>query len=228
MSTGNVNLDILLNAIKDTAPVNLDRQSTINLAAVNLIKKRYPNLSAAEAEEIFLLVSSALMENQGNRSELVVTAPPSFSIKARSTVNTVSSMILGAQSSILITGYSLSGYFEDLVDCMIQKSKSGVLIKFFANGLEGQAEFEKLLKYRGRFLRIYNYQNPEDPMSSLHAKVICVDQSKTLITSANLSYHGQEGNIEMGTYIDSVAVAHQVEDLFTRFLFSKIFIELKQ
>ena len=225
MSTGNVNLDILLNAIKDTAPDSSDRQSTANAPVVNLIKKRYPNLSPAEAEEIYLLVSSALMANQGDRSELVVTAPPSFSVKARSTVNTVSSMILRAQNSILITGYSLSGYFGDLVDCMIQKSTSGVLIKFFANGLEGQAEFEKLLKYRGRFLRIYNYQKPEDPMSSLHAKVICVDQSKTLITSANLSYHGQEGNIEMGTYIESATIARQVDEVFTKLLFSKVFLE---
>lgn len=225
MSTGNVNLDILLNAIKDTAPDSSDRQSTANAPVVNLIKKRYPNLSPAEAEEIYLLVSSALMANQGDRSELVVTAPPSFSVKARSTVNTVSSMILREQNSILITGYSLSGYFGDLVDCMIQKSKSGVLIKFFANGLEGQAEFEKLLKYRGRFLRIYNYQKPEDPMSSLHAKVICVDQSKTLITSANLSYHGQEGNIEMGTYIESATIARQVDEVFTKLLFSKVFLE---
>lgn len=225
MSTGNVNLDILLNAIKDTAPDSSDRQSTANAPVVNLIKKRYPNLSPAEAEEIYLLVSSALMANQGDRSELVVTAPPSFSVKARSTVNTVSSMILRAQNSILITGYSLSGYFGDLVDCMIQKSKSGVLIKFFANGLEGQAEFEKLLKYRGRFLRIYNYQKPEAPMSSLHAKVICVDQSKTLITSANLSYHGQEGNIEMGTYIESATIARQVDEVFTKLLFSKVFLE---
>ena len=225
MSTGNVNLDILLNAIKDTAPDSSDRQSTANAPVVNLIKKRYPNLSPAEAEEIYLLVSSALMANQGDRSELVVTAPPSFSVKARSTVNTVSSMILRAQNSILITGYSLSGYFGDLVDCMIQKSKSGVLIKFFANGLEGQAEFEKLLKYRGRFLRIYNYQKPEDPMSSLHAKVVCVDQSKTLITSANLSYHGQEGNIEMGTYIESATIARQVDEVFTKLLFSKVFLE---
>lgn len=225
MSTGNVNLDILLNAIKDTAPDSSDRQSTANAPVVNLIKKRYPNLSPAEAEEIYLLVSSALMANQGDRSELVVTAPPSFSVKAHSTVNTVSSMILRAQNSILITGYSLSGYFGDLVDCMIQKSKSGVLIKFFANGLEGQAEFEKLLKYRGRFLRIYNYQKPEDPMSSLHAKVICVDQSKTLITSANLSYHGQEGNIEMGTYIESATIARQVDEVFTKLLFSKVFLE---
>lgn len=56
-------------------------------------------------------------------------------------------------------------------------------------------------------------------------KIICVDQSKTLITSANLSYHGQEGNIEMGTYIESATIARQVDEVFTKLLFSKVFLE---
>ena len=38
-------------------------------------------------------------------------------------------------------------------------------------------------------------------MAALHAKVIVVDGIQTLITSANLSYHGQEGNIELGTFV---------------------------
>ena len=63
-------------------------------------------------------------------------------------------------------------------------------------------------------------------MSALHAKVISVDQQKTLITSANLSYHGQEGNIELGTLIESERTAKQVEDLFTKLLFKKIFVEV--
>lgn len=227
MSTGNVNLDILLNSIKNTTPIDSSGKFEMHPENIELIKKRYPTLSQMEAEEICLLLSSALTTNQSCRSELVVTAPPSFSLKARSTANTVSTMISGAEKSLLITGYSLSDYFGDLVDRMIQKSRTGVLIKFFANGLDGQPEFEKLLKNRSHFLRIYNYQHPSDRLSSLHAKVICVDESQTLITSANLSYHGQKGNIEMGTYIESPVVAQQVEDLFTKFLFSKIFVELK-
>jgi phosphatidylserine/phosphatidylglycerophosphate/cardiolipin synthase-like enzyme len=38
-------------------------------------------------------------------------------------------------------------------------------------------------------------------MAAFHAKVISVDGEKTLITSANLSYHGQQGNIEMGIVV---------------------------
>ena len=75
-------------------------------------------------------------------------------------------------------------------------------------------------------MRIYNYPKQEDKMSALHAKVISVDQQDTLITSANLSYHGQEGNIELGTKIHSRDLARQVEDVFTKLVFKKAFVEL--
>lgn len=60
-------------------------------------------------------------------------------------------------------------------------------------------------------------------MSALHAKVISIDQQETLITSANLSYHGQEGNVELGAHIISKEIAIQVEQLFTQLIFSKVF-----
>ncbi len=63
-------------------------------------------------------------------------------------------------------------------------------------------------------------------MSALHAKVLSVDQSDTLITSANLSYHGQEGNIELGVRIKSEKIAKQLDEIFTQLLFSKIFEEV--
>lgn len=53
-----------------------------------------------------------------------------------------------------------------------------------------------------------------------------VDQAETLITSANLSYHGQEGNIELGTRIVSPEIAKQVDDIFTKLLFLKVFVEV--
>lgn len=64
-------------------------------------------------------------------------------------------------------------------------------------------------------------------MAALHAKVISVDQEQTLITSANLSYHGQQGNIEIGTLIESKRIAKQVEDVFKKMVFSKVFNEVE-
>ena len=56
--------------------------------------------------------------------------------------------------------------------------------------------------------------------------MISVDQNKTLITSANLSYHGQQGNIELGMLAESKKIAKQVDGVFTELVFKKEFIEI--
>ena len=219
MPTGNLNLDILLGKIAEDA-VSGREDSLIAL------KKQFPSLSDQEIKNLHLMFLSAYADTNQEKTALVATTPPSFGIKAKSTMNTVTDLLTHANSSILITGYSLSDYFSDMVDCIIQKSQKGVLVKFFVNQIENQTHFDKLYRYKGKFLKIYNYPPSTDKMSALHAKVVCVDQEKTLITSANLSYHGQEGNIELGTLIESRKTAKQVEELFTKLLFNKVFVEV--
>lgn len=216
MSTGSISLDILLNQILTDAL----RGSNTSIKA---IQKKFPTLSEKEALEIFAMISSAAQSDHDG-AELVITAPPSFALKTKPTKITVNTMLTSATSSILITGYSLSDYFNDLIECVIRKSQEGVLVKFFVNDIENQKTFERLYSYRGKFLRIFNYPKQEDKMSALHAKVISVDQKETLITSANLSYHGQEGNIELGVLIHSKDLAKQVDAAFTKLIFNRIFI----
>ena len=219
MSTGNINLDILLNQVQNDALAQTD-------TAVSEIKKRYPSLSLKEAQEIHKMIMTAMKSTSDNVS-LVVTAPPLFAIRNKVTKVVVDEMLNSAQRSIIITGYSLSDYFKDLIDVIIKKSQEGVFVKFYVNNIESQKCFDRLCAYKGRFLKIYNYPKHTDAMSALHAKVISIDQRETLITSANLSYHGQEGNIELGTHIVSKDVARQVEHIFTQLLFSKVFEEVK-
>ena len=218
MSTGSISLDILLNQILTDALRG-------SHASIKAIQKKFPSLSEKEALEIFTMISAAA-KGDDDTAELVITAPPSFVLKAKPTKITVNTMLTSAKSSILITGYSLSDYFSDLVDCIIRKSQEGVLVKFFVNDIENQQTFDRLYNYKGKFLRIFNYPKQEDKMSALHAKVISVDRKETLITSANLSYHGQEGNIEVGVQIHSKDLAKQVDDMFTKLIFNKIFIEV--
>ena len=219
MSTGNVNLDILLGQIEADRIANTKQ-------SIPQIMKRYPCLSQKQAEEIYQLVTVASAEEKAVTASLVTTVPPSFSVRAKSTKNTVEGMIRGAKRSVLITGYSLSGYFADLVDVLIEKSQKGVYVKFFVNNIENQKGLDKLCRYKGRFLHIYNFAGSNDSMAALHAKVISVDEQQTLITSANLSYHGQEGNIELGTLVDSREIAKQVDDIFTHLVFTKVVKEI--
>lgn len=218
MSGGNLKREILLNTIKGDAA-----NGTSN--AILMLKRSYPELSVAHCEDIIESIIGAMNMSDTDKVSLVVTAPPSFAINARTTMNVVQSMINGAERNILITGYSLSSYFSELIDTIVLKSQRGVFVKFFVNDIDKQQGFDKILRYKGRFLKIYNYYQEDDKMAALHAKVISVDQQQTLITSANLSYHGQQGNIELGTLIESKHIAKQIDDVFTKLIFSKVFDE---
>ena len=192
MSVGCINKEILINTVKGDMA-----NGTAN--AIPMIKKSFSELSNPECAELVSLLESAMSFGDADKVSLVVTAPPSFLINARTTMNVVQSLVNGAERNILITGYSMSSYFSD---------------------------FDMVLRYKGRFLKVYNYHQDEDKMAVLHAKVISVDQKQTLITSANLSYHGQQGNIELGTLIESKQIARQIEDIFTKLTFSKVFREV--
>lgn len=214
-----INKEILINTIKSD-------YSNGTTKSVEILKRNYPELSQQKCESIIELINEAITSNEADKVSIVVTAPPSFAINARTTMSVVQSMISGAERNIIITGYSLSSYFSDLVYIIIDKSQHGVFVKFFVNDIDKQQGFDKLLRYKGRFLNMYNYKQSDDKMSALHAKVLSVDGYSTLITSANLSYHGQQGNIELGTKIDSKTVAKQIDDIFTKLIFSKVFVQL--
>lgn len=216
MSGGDLKREILLNTIRADAANGTDD-------APEVLRKQYPGLSESECREITETIQTALNAVSSDKISLVVTAPPSFRIDAKPTMTVVRSMLEGAGRNILITGYSLSSYFSELTDTIIDKSQRGVFVKFFVNNIEKQPDADKLLLYKGRFLQIYDYNNEEDKMAALHAKVISVDMKQTLITSANLSYHGQQGNIELGALIESEHTAKQLDNVMTQLIFKKIF-----
>lgn len=115
MSGGNLNKEIFLNTVKSDAS-----NGTSNAKA--MLKRSCSELSDAHCEDIVASILGAMTMSDSDKVSLVVTAPPSFAIKARTTMNVVQSMINGADRNILITGYSLSSYFSELVDTIIQKA----------------------------------------------------------------------------------------------------------
>lgn len=53
-------------------------------------------------------------------------------------------------------------------------------------------------------LKIYEYQkDSENKMVVLHVEALLIDRKISLVLSANLSYHGMQGNIERGILLQS-------------------------
>lgn len=196
--------------------------------SLKLIEQEYPQLSKEQAISLIELVGNALYEKQKETVSLVATIPPSFSLKTKRIQNVAEEMIKNAKKSILLTGYSVSEFVSELIDLLVTKSQKGVLVKIFFNDINSQSSIEKILRYKGKFLQVYNYTKKEDKMAALHAKVLAVDDNDVLISSANLSYHGMAGNIEIGTQVHSEKIAKQINELFKQLLFYKVFTAVKE
>ena len=191
-----------------------------------IVHRIFPSVSEKDAEKVISMLISIIKSEKKEKIDLTITAPITSGIKVRQNQTIVKELLSSAEKSILITGYSMSEYFAELLDLIIQKSQRGILCQIYLNQAEKQMYLDKLMRYKGRFLNVYDYQNSEDKMAALHAKVICVDGYKSLISSANLSYHGLEGNIELGTVIESERIGKQLTDAFKELRFKKIFVEL--
>ena len=191
-----------------------------------IVHRIFSSVSEKDAEKVISMLISVIKSEKKEKIDLTITAPITSGIKVRQNQTIVKELLSSAEKSILITGYSMSEYFAELLDLIIQKSQRGILCQIYLNQAEKQMYLDKLMRYKGRFLNVYDYQNSEDKMAALHAKVICVDGYKSLISSANLSYHGLEGNIELGTVIESERIGKQLTEAFKELRFKKIFVEL--
>ena len=225
MRFGSIRTDILLGVIQEE--LDAFKTGDINAAtfprSLDAVTSEFPSLSSKERVELLRLVLTALTCNTEEKVELVVTAPNSFAIKTRTTFGAINEVLESAQKSIIMTGYSVSEYVSDFLDTVIAKSQKGIVVRLYINKVDNQASLEKLLRYKSRFLQIYNYTNAEDKMSALHAKILSVDGKRTLISSANLSYHGMSGNIELGCLVESQKIGKQMDDLFQQLYKEKVF-----
>lgn len=192
------------------------------------LKEHFPNCSEEEITDIISLCTQLYSSKKTERADLVLTAPDSFRVKALRTKETLQKLIEDTEKSLSITGYSISDYFADMLDVIIRKSQQGVYVRLYVNDMEKQkAVLERLMAYKSRFLQVYEYQKQDDDkMAALHAKLLVSDVKKSLVSSANLSYHGMRGNVEMGFFIESTEKAKQIEDIMKEMVRMKVFMRL--
>ncbi len=225
MPFGSLNDIIIYNTFREEAQLvqNDVVSGSVFSRTMSLLKQEFPD--ATEEQLIHFLNLLVLIYSQDNKEkiQLVITAPPSFNLHTKLTENVVEDILQSAKKSILMTGYSISEYIDKYLDLIIKKSQSGVFVKIFINNITEQEIIGKLLRYNGRFLQIYNYTNAGDRMSALHAKVLSIDGIQSLISSANLSYHGMMGNIELGCHIESARIAKEIDEVFKQLIFQKVF-----
>lgn len=229
MWNSSIKIDYIAGLLTDA----LDNYSVngVNASFTNAIvelKEHFPNCSEEEITDIINLCMQLYSAKKTEQADLVLTAPDSFRVKALRTKETLQKLIEGTEKSLTITGYSISDYFADMLDVIIRKSQQGVYVRLYVNDMEKQkSALDRLMAYKSRFLQVYEYQKQEDDkMAALHAKMLVSDVKKSLVSSANLSYHGMQGNVEMGFLIESREKAKQIEEVMKEMVRMKVFVRV--
>jgi len=146
---------------------------------------------------------------QGGRAtaiEIVGTGPIEAGSSLRTSAQVVSEMVVAAKRYILVVGYSINfdllrrGATGRLLEDLIAAANRGIQVRLLLH--DDPHNKEALLRAwprTGAMPQLLTWVDTSgDSMFKLHAKLLVVDDRDMLVTSANLSYHGLEKNVELG------------------------------
>lgn len=142
-------------------------------------------------------------EKEKESIDLSWTGPIQFSVEGRSTKSLVDEMIKNARKSIIITGYSITGG-GGILDLLNDAMMRGVDVTMIVHMDDENKNIDILSKtWPSRYRpTVYSRERGvDDVYFKIHAKMIVVDSSDLLVTSANLTYHGMNNNFEVGVRI---------------------------
>ncbi|MFL5627744.1 MAG: phospholipase D-like domain-containing protein [Ktedonobacteraceae bacterium] len=140
---------------------------------------------------------------------LVWTGPISTPASTRSTMGVLLDLIDKAQQEIVIVGYILTESVSIVFEHLAAAQRRGVQVILIGDRMEGKIPILQTCWPVGQRLPLLytRAETPDDPKSALHAKLAIADQRYLFVTSANLSYHGLTGNIEIGVEIEGLVAA---------------------
>lgn len=158
--------------------------------------------------------------------ELVLTVPEpyggllAYNTRCRTTIGVLIQLITEAERLIIIAapfiqaGYGLSSGI--IADALSSALRRGVDIDIMSTGKGLQAVDREQLMYaakgRLRFFQPVPHREDEQQLGS-HAKFCIADGERSYVGSANLTYHGLSGQVEMGVLIRG-SVARQIQDFW--------------
>jgi phosphatidylserine/phosphatidylglycerophosphate/cardiolipin synthase-like enzyme len=146
------------------------------------------------------------VQAEATTPELVWTGPRPLGSVVRATSEVMKEMIGGARQSIILLGYAITttsdlpssastvlGLLAEarrhLTDVTVVLNNTAENRKALVDAWPAGVALPRILTWVG---------DPAKPYASLHAKVLIADQCDLLITSANLTHHGLDANLELG------------------------------
>lgn len=159
-------------------------------------------------------------------AELVATLPPESPGIARPTGRVIRELVSNASREIILVGYELTDM--ELVTLLAAATSRGSDVIVICDRARGAAtRIVESWPMGVRLPRIFQdrERSTNAPYASMHAKCLLVDSAQLLITSANFTFHGLHGNIEIGVRLGG-APAGEARKIFSHLVEDKIVEEV--
>ena len=227
LENGELTLDS--SAVGISAVRGVDTQTARRCAqALNQLRRQELN---AAAVALVLQVASGLRTVEHLRRpeiEIVWTGPEAEGPLVRPTAVVIEEMLRNVREAgeVLIVGYSLTAEdgsaMASIIGLLGEISRRRAVVTMILHRDEEARNRANLLAawdVRAVKPRLYTWDPPPAfPYTKLHAKVMVVDRLEALVTSANLTVHGLQANLELGLRVrgpQAQAIARRFDHLIS-------------
>lgn len=136
------------------------------------------------------------------QTQLAWTGPADTRAAARTTLGALLEVIDTARQEIVVVGYAITEGAAPVFARLADARRRGAHVVLIGDRIAERLPTLRALWPLPQLPTLYTRPaDPDDPMSALHAKLAIADGERLLVTSANLTYHGLAGNIEVGVVI---------------------------
>ena len=195
--------DLLQTNKLDASSSVYDFQNELGISSsqVNVLRNALKLMPDSFSASIVLDLLDELRQTKQTHTDStqLVMTNPLVDDKTSYTLGKMLEMISEAESHIMLIGYAVYGDIKSILDAMAKvKDEKGVVIDFlFNNARKFQKEIKENWNVKVPLPNIYTYRSKQG-RSSLHAKVLIIDDKSVLVTSANMTENAMEKNVEMG------------------------------
>jgi len=160
-------------------------------------------------------------------AELVATLPPDTPGIARPTDRVLQEMLTPPIKEIIVLGYEFTD--RDMMRILAEATAGGADVIMICDRGRGSATriLDEWPAGAPRPRLFHDRQRSEAaPYAAMHAKCVLVDGKNLLVTSANFTFHGLHGNIEIGVRLCG-APAAEARKIFSHLVENGIVEELQ-
>ena len=207
----------------------LERGGLQTSPSASTIAEHLQRAGYSEPERVLQLCLQALrvqhyeMQDRIMDAELAATLPLGVPGIARTTSQVIFDMLRPPIDEAILMGYELTD--ERVLGLLKRVEAEGADVIVICDRERGVAE--RVLNSGLRRARVFQDRERPDgaPYSSMHAKCLLVNGSDLLITSANFTFHGLHGNVEIGVRL-SGSPAQEARKIFSHLVESRIVEEV--